>query len=288
MDEDIENTTIRDNAILFQGTPISHLSTSSIFAYATHFDSHPIALEWIDDKTCILVFSSRHAAREAYRYLSKFAGEEPSGDGTLTAKPIPMDLWPPEERISKSLGTGEGLKGVIRLRWATSGDVKSKGSWEQSEFYKKHGSKAGKPGETEERARKRQKAMEEGDRWEKGNLDEELDSLQADYPSKPVRSRRKVDKTLLERTSLLRSHPVSLESRITVPLPRRARRNARGSPSEEPDQEVGGHKASLQDRLGEPTPQRQSRGEERRTGRRPRQTQEELDAELDAFLNAED
>lgn len=273
------DTTVRDNALLFHGTPISHLSTTSIFAYATHFDAHPIALEWIDDTTCILVFSSRSAARSAYRNLTKSPTEDPSPEGFLTAKPVPVALWPAEDRIHKSLGKSEGLKGVIQMRWATVSDVKSKGSWETSEFYKKYGRKAGKPEEGEEHAHKRRKAMEEGDRWEKGNLDDELDTIQAEYNSRtaPSRTRRRVDKSLLERTSLLRAHPssVPLEARITSPLPQRARAG-----------DDHGGRPSLQDRLG--APRQHSRSDNRRSHNQPRRTQEELDAELDDFLNSRD
>lgn len=279
------DTTIRDNALLFRGTPISHLSTSSIFAYATHFDAHPIGLEWIDDTTCILVFSSRASARTAYRNLSKSPTEDPSLEGFLTAKPIPVALWPAEDRINKSLGKSEGLKGVIQLRWATVSDVKGKGSWQTSEFYKKYGRTAGKPEEGEEYARKRHRAMDEGDKWEKGNLDEELDSIQAEFNSRtaPPRTRRRVDKSLLERTSLLRAHPssASLGARITSPLPRRARAGHRDREDDT--------KPSLRDRLGDVSaPRRHAVGDDRRSNKRPRRTQEELDAELDAFLNSKD
>ncbi|KAK7696605.1 hypothetical protein QCA50_001263 [Cerrena zonata] len=282
MDEDLLDTTIRDNALLFRGTPISHLPTTSIFAYATHFDAHPIALEWIDDTTCILVFPSRSAARTAYRNLTKSPTEDPSPEGFITAKPVPVELWPAEDRINKSLGKSEGLKGVIQTRWATVSDVKSKGSWETSEFYKKYGRQAGKPEEGEEHTRKRRKAMEDGDKWEKGNLDEELDSIQAEYSSRTAlpRTRRRVDKSLLERTSLLRAHPssVPLEARITAPLPRRAR-----------DSDDRGGKPSLRDRLGEASAsQRPARTDNRRSNKLPRRTQEELDAELDEFLNSRD
>ena len=270
---------IRDNALLFHGTPISHLPTSSLFAYATNFDAHPIGLEWIDDTTCILVFPNRSAARTAHRNLCKSPTGDPSPEGYITAKPVPVALWPAEDRISKSLGKGEGLKGAIQYRWASVSDVKSKGSWETSQFYKKYGRDAGKPGESEEYSRKRRRAMEDGEKWEKGNLDDELDAIQANYNARSTssRTRRRVDMSLLERTSLLRAHPdtVPLEARITSPLPRRAR--------------DGGSRPRLQDRIGgTPVSQRYSRDDDRKSNKRPRTTQEELDAELDAFLNSRD
>ena len=125
--------------------PISHLPTSNIFAYATHFDAHPMGLEWIDDTTCILVFESKSDARAAFRTLQKSLAEEPSlEDDTVTAKPIPVAIWPAEDRINATLGKGEGLKGILRMRWARTEDVKKRGAKKESEFYKKYGEHAGK------------------------------------------------------------------------------------------------------------------------------------------------
>ena len=106
-----------------------------------------MALEWIDDTTCILVFSSQAAARSAYRILTKSIAEEPSvEDSSIIARPIPVTLWPPEDRINKSLGKSEGLKGVICMQWDMWQDVKKRGAKGESEFYKKYGEKAGKIG----------------------------------------------------------------------------------------------------------------------------------------------
>lgn len=108
---------LRQNAILLHGSPISSLPTSNIFAYSSHFDAHPIGLEWIDDTTCILVFESKAFAVAAYRRLHKSAEEEVDTDGFVTSKPIPVTLWTPEQRINNSLGKGEGLRGIIKMRW---------------------------------------------------------------------------------------------------------------------------------------------------------------------------
>jgi len=293
MDEDIEmDEGIRNNAILFKGTPIAHLPTSNIFAYATHFDAHPMALEWIDDTTCILVFSSKTSARAAFRHLAKSAAEEPSPeDGSITAKPIPIAIWPPEERINKSLGKGEGLKGPIKMRWATHDDVKKKGARNQSEFYKKYGSKAGREqavgagqGSTWEdiRPQKRSRRDAADDVPAKEQLDEELDAFLAEDdappPSPPSKMRSdyigKDGKTLSERMSTIRAHPNTLASRIMAELPRRAR-----SPREGRRREESGR--TLTERLG-------GQSELPRRTARPKKTQEDLDAELDAFLNERD
>ncbi|EMD41008.1 hypothetical protein CERSUDRAFT_111576 [Gelatoporia subvermispora B] len=283
MDEDIEmDEGIRNNAILLKGPPIAHLPTSNIFAYAIHFDAHPdMALEWIDDTTCILVFPSRTNARAAFKHLAKSAAEEPSlEDGSVTAKPIPIAIWPPEDRINKSLGKGEGLKGPVRMRWATHDDVKRKGARNKSEFYKKYGSKAGKEADREpEDARSQKRSRRDPDIPDKEQLDEELDAFLAEEdvppPSPPSKMRSdhmgRDGKTLSERMSSIRAHPSTLSQRIMAALPARAR-----SPREGRRREEGGGR-SLRDRR-----------EPRRRSPRPRKTQEDLDAELDAFLNARD
>jgi len=70
--------------------------------------------------------------------------EEPDPDEFVTAKPIPISLWPAEARINKTLGKSEGLKGVLKMRWARHSDVKKRGAKKESEFYKRHGIEAGK------------------------------------------------------------------------------------------------------------------------------------------------
>jgi hypothetical protein len=276
-----------------------------------------MGLEWVDDTTCILVFETKASARLAYRYLLKSASEEPDFEGCITAKSIPIALWPPEERINKSLGKGEGLKGVIRMRWARTEDVKQKGAKNQSQFYKKHGTAAGKElfnGRDLPPPKRRRRDDGVDDELERAQLDDELDAfLAADddeeeveevveptrdaSPPSKMRSDYIADdgRTLLERTSVLRMHSddtPDLASRITARLPRRARgalamdnvsdriesaeKLEWGSPLEH---HRGGRRRDNPRRSGRPKAERNGRTE------RPRKTQEELDAELDAFLN---
>ncbi|EPQ59710.1 hypothetical protein GLOTRDRAFT_71371 [Gloeophyllum trabeum ATCC 11539] len=278
--------TYRPNAVLLHGPPIAHLPTSNLFAYATHFDSHPMGLEWIDDTTCVLVFESRAAARLAHRALSKSPTEAPDEAGFVAAKPIPVALWPAEDRISKVLGKGEGLKGAIRMRWARRDDVKKRGAKRESEFYRKHGARAGKEGfvppeELErESAPKRRRKDEEQLRAE---LDQDIDSFLAEDEEEPPAppSKMRSDnmgvgsrKSLLERTSVMRvrdSPSPSLADRITKPMPRRREKRDR-------EWDRGKERAS---------PARRRSGERARSERRerPKKTQQELDDELDAFLN---
>ncbi|KAF8628516.1 hypothetical protein AX15_003845 [Amanita polypyramis BW_CC] len=146
---------LRANAILLQGPPVSHLPTARIFDYAAHFDIHPLGLEWIDDTTCIFVFPSKQAARSAFITLQKpraTTWTPPPSESTLTmsttelmtAHPIPISLWPPEDRIHHSLGVGRGLRGTLSMRWARMDDKKKRGANKDSAFYKKHGLDAGK------------------------------------------------------------------------------------------------------------------------------------------------
>ncbi|OSC96724.1 hypothetical protein PYCCODRAFT_1481785 [Trametes coccinea BRFM310] len=290
--DDLEPSPIRDNAILLQGTPISHLPTSNIFAYAKNFDTEPLGLEWVDDTTCVLVFETKSAARAAFRALQKSVAEEPSlDDGSVTAKPIPITIWPAEDRISATLGKGEGLKGILRMRWARVEDVKKKGAKAESQFYKKYGENAGKTFEDGPRpVKKRRGGDEQAEEEERARLDAELDNFLADDGEKRPRSppskmradhiTHKRGKTLLERTE------GSLASRITAPLPRRARNRREGEPDRRP-WDKGKDEDGYEERY-EPRSRREHGSRERTGGRRPprlKVTQEDLDAELDAFLN---
>ncbi|THV00577.1 hypothetical protein K435DRAFT_657011 [Dendrothele bispora CBS 962.96] len=303
MSEDVEMG--EGNALFLTGTPVSHLPTARIFAYATHFEARPLGLEWVDDTTCVLVFDSTAAARAGLERLCRSSEEEVDMEGCVTAKSIPVTLWPPEERINKSLGKGEGLKGELRIRWARHDDVKKKGAKKNSEFYRKHGNMAGKEtvnGRDLPNAMKRRRV---NDDWKtKERLDDDLDQIRADAeqldeepadtPSPPSKMRSDYiaadGRTLLERTSNIRLHSdqePDLVSRITASLPRRARHG------------------NLEDRLWSDrrlvvteNPRRRNdngrnsrdgSGRNSRAGReRPQKTRQELDDELDAFLAQED
>ncbi|KAJ7163789.1 hypothetical protein C8R43DRAFT_988658 [Mycena crocata] len=334
-EEDVDmdqGSSLRGNALLFHGTPISSLPTARLFAYATHFEAHPMGLEWVDDERCVFVFDSKAEARAGYKFLQKHIAEEPDAEGYITAKPIPVAFWPPEERINSSLGKGQGLKGTIRMRWAKNDDVKKRGAKKDSQFYKKHGWTAGKEtyddggAPTPPKRRRRGSSAHENDELERAALDAELDEFiraddepvpepepepqPEDVPSLP-QSKMRSDyisndgRTLLQRTSVMRARPDSLASRLTAPLPRRANRAPRGTmyadnmedTRTEDRLEWGRDEREVQwGRERQPrgdsgtrrdTGRRNGRGGERR-GRnhneRPALTHEDLDAELDAFL----
>jgi hypothetical protein len=281
-----------------RGPPIGHLPTAKIFAYAAHFDVHGKGVEWVDDTTCIIVFNSSASCKAARRHLQKSPTEEPDEDGCVTAKPLPIALWPPEERINKTLGKGEGLKGRIKMRIARKDDVKKRGARQESQFYKKHGAPGEEYADESGSSRKRSRRDAELDDEEKRKLlDAELDDFLArdsdedpedtldgsrkrgrgtgrSSPPSKMRSdyidsevpRRSRPKTLLERTSLIRAHPDDLEMegrwRHDELLDRRR-----------------------DDRPTRPLPRRRRDDDTERGGdNRPKKTQQELDDELDAFL----
>ena len=320
---------LRQNALLIKGTPISHLPTGRIFAYARHFETEPVALEWIDDTTCILVFPSNSAARTAYEALLKSATEYEDEEGMYNAKSLPVTLWPPEDRINKTLGMSEGLKGTIRMRWARKDDVKRRGARNKSEFYRKHGMDAGKDpntlvlGRNPENDRKRRRAEAEDMDYEdkRRMLDDELDAflarddgddassdlqtnslqkrLTSPEPTTKMRSDALVNGTrsrsppskmrsdyidnrgrsLLERTSLMRAHPDDLEFEGNLRVREWDSDRVQDRDRERVSRQRNSRRRGVEKREERPA---RSRGE------RPKKTQEELDAELEAFLNERD
>lgn len=137
-----------------------------------------MGIEWVNDTTCVFVFQSSTLARSARQALCKDQEQAEDEEGFVTAKGLPLDLWPIEERLNQVLGKSKGLTGQIRMRWARAGDMKEKGAAKKSEFYKKHGETAGKEGPEPPFGRKRQRA-EPADDYEqkKARLDAELDSF---------------------------------------------------------------------------------------------------------------
>lgn len=266
---------LRANALFLTGPPISHLPTARIFAYVTHFDAQPIGLEWVNDSSCVLVFESKALARTAHRYLRKTAAEDMDEDGFVTAKSIPVTLWLPEDRISKSLGQGEGIKGTIKIRWAKNDDVKKKGAQKESEFYKKYGTSAGKDEDMPQKRRRDERSL-----LDMSKLDDDLDAFLGSGrrtscsppPTKTHADQLSESSPRIE-NGLLPDSGVNLMRRISsVP------RDALTSRFSDPRRLHGG------DEQGD-----FRRGKGRGRGNpRPQKTRKELDDELDAFLNERD
>lgn len=241
-----KDESLRPNAILLQGMPIINLPTSNIFAYVGHYDVKPIGLEWIDDTTCVLVFETRRAAVVSYTCLLKSSEEQPDVFGLSAAQPIPPGISPPKPRSGDDeAGVSESdLFAEIRMRWARKDDVKQRGAKEQSKFYQRHGEMAGKDG--------------------RGFFD--------DLPSK--RKRRETDEETKTRLDQ------DLEDFASGKTPHLSKMRS--------DHMVEKGRSSVVIEL--PDSEGRRRGSGRRRGRReggnarPRKSQQELDDELDAFL----
>jgi len=255
----LTDESLRPNAILLQGTPISNLPTSNIFAYVGHYDVKPIGLEWIDDTTCVLVFETRRAAVASHARLLRSGEEEPDVFGLSATQPVPPGVLPPKSGEDTTLEAESDLFGGIRMRWARKDDVKQKGAKGQSKFYQRHGEMAGKDGRgffddpPPKRKRTRTKrGRKEGDDEIKARLDQELEAFAAgeDTPLSKMRSDNMEEE---------RSPAVVIE--LAKPEARRR-------------------------------PPQDNRGSGRRRGEggnaRPRKSQQELDDELDAFLRGKE
>lgn len=246
---------LRSNAILLQGTPISTLPTSNIFAYVGHYDVKPIGLEWIDDTTCILVFETKRAAVASHARLLRLGEEEPDVFGLSAAQPIPPGVSLPNSGDDAAVETESDLFGGIRMRWARKDDVKQRGAKSQSKFYQRHGEMAGKDGKGFFDDAPSKRRRRETDEEIRARLDQDLEAFAAgdDAP-----------------LSKMRSDYMGGQGRsgVVIELPK----------SE-----------------GRRRPPQEHRGSGRRRGRRgeggnvrPQKTQQELDDELDAFLLAKD
>ena len=236
----------------------------------------PLGLEWVDDTTCVILFASSVAATTAFSLLQRTGSEKPDECGFVQAKSIPMAFWPPKERIDASLGMGEGLKGALFLRWAEVTDVKQRGARSRSEFYRKHGGGEERREEGQEAKRRKQEELdEELDAFLREESPDET-SRPASPPSKMrsdyIAERKGRERSLLDRTSQMRAYirdeedsdswKKNLETRITSP-----REMGRAG-----DGVRGPHR-------------RTAEGDMRSRHGRPRKSQQELDDELDAFLN---
>ena len=173
-----------------------------------------------------------------------------------------MVMWPIEERLSKVLGTSQGLTGQISMRWALKTDVKERGARKKSTYYQKHEplNGAGPSKRRREDDSSLQSRLDAGpnDRRarerELAELDAELDTFASGGEPVPVvPSAEDSGPSLADRLGA-----PTREDRLLAPFPRRSKVRHEG----------GG----------------------RRGGRAERAPidKDSLDAELDAFLNNRD
>jgi hypothetical protein len=315
---------IRGHALLLHGPPVAHMPTGRIFAYATHFDAKPMGLEWINDDTCVLVFETRAAARASWPLLQRHGDEPPDEEGFVTAHIVPQSLWPAKARVDASLGThndGAGLKAPLLIRWARHTDVKARGAAQQSEFYRKHGENAGKEVYNPETGRaeapalppRRRVEREQGRREtrDRESLDDDLDSflaerdrsphadadieVQEDTEASEPATRMRAD--ALEEQAAKRARVDRTSERVYTEDTRSRSRRERWPRGEGPtDAEAARPDGRRRERGGRdrrriddgPVPRRERprrpEGDSQRTEPRPRKTQQELDDELDSFL----
>lgn len=269
--------------------PISKLSTEKIFEYvAMYCDEPPTSmplvlsysptsahlrtsgLEWVDDRSTVIIFDSLKVAQSSLMALAKSLKDDPtaSADSLIIAHPVPKKMWPPEAQLDHNLSRGTALSGVMRVRWARFGDRKLRDARKRSEWYQV---------QKDSRGRNKRSRGEDGEeRWEKGmDLDAELDEMQ----------RRR--ETGEDEDDSSRRRAVELDEQLDA-LAQRG----------DSDEQIDRLPSSLRQRLGPkkdrpiaPLPRRRGRGGDggRRDGdeashERPKRTQDDLDAELEAFM----
>lgn len=215
-----------------------------------------------------------------------------------------------EQRASERKKQEAGLAGPLKMRWARKDDVKKRGAKRESEFYKKHGELAGKevvngrdipnlPG-SGSRKRSREDHDESDEAVTRAKLDRELDAFLEEG------SDAERDSTIEDEDEEVPASPPSKMRSDHMADGGRTKRPARGSGWGEGRRtrgDLGGRGGpSLLDRIGAVTDLRDTKRRRRdgsgprdlpsnngsRGGRRnarPKKTQQELDDELEAFLN---
>ncbi|KDN38192.1 hypothetical protein RSAG8_09695, partial [Rhizoctonia solani AG-8 WAC10335] len=154
-------------------------------------------------------------------------------------------------QLDHNLSRGTALSGIMRVRWARFGDRKLKDARKRSEWYSAQRGKRSRAGDDDldaelDEMKRRREAGDEGD-WEK----ERAAALDRELDS--LAARKDGDDAVMEVESTLR-----LQSRLG---PRKDNRQIA------------------------PLPRKRGRGRETRE-ERPKQTQQDLDAELEAFMKA--
>lgn len=214
----------------------------------------------------------------------------------FTSRPAAVEMWPIEERLTRTLGISSGLankRGQISLRWALKSDVKVTNARNQSKYYEKYGA----PPVTEEGGRKKRRRGDDdededggggtgGEDGDGGSLRRRIDMGDGRKRARDREQERAELDAELERFA----------NGDTDPAPAVSSAPAR-SPSE-----LDSTSIPLSERLGPsrdgrriaPLPGRRKGGgggggavgERERRDVRPAPNKDALDAELEAFLNS--
>jgi hypothetical protein len=208
-------------------------------------------------------------AQSSIDALSKEPSSE-MADTLSPAHPVPKKIWPPEAQLDHNLSKGTALSGVMRVRWALFGDRKLRDARKRSEWYHVQGGQGrnkrtrgrgeGEDGqgmdldaELDEMMRRREAGedVQDFDKQRVSALDDELDALAR---------RKESGEDVPELSSTLRQRLGPKKGREIAPLPRRRGRGGDGG--------------------------RRDEQKEKTSHERPKRTQDDLDAELEAFMKA--
>lgn len=182
---------VRPYSLFLSGDIVGKLSTQQLLAYASEFcDPPPYGMEWIDDQRCVFLWHESHDFRQAWKGLLL----DPPERGLPRHGQEDFFNLLPARNVPSTLSKIDPIDDVvqIRIRPATTADVKQKTQYRNSRWYGNHGRRAGKIGDSPPRPERSRREMSP-ERWQndKANLDEELDGIsKGDYRDySPPRSR---------------------------------------------------------------------------------------------------
>ncbi|TIA89255.1 hypothetical protein E3P99_02168 [Wallemia hederae] len=188
----IDDAVVRPYSLFLVGDIVGKLSTQQLLAYASEFcDPPPYGMEWIDDQRCVFLWHESHDFRQAWRGLLL---DPPEGGMARHGQPHFFDLHAARNvpstlsKVDPTTSDADADAVQIRVRPATTADVKQKTQYRNSRWYSNHGRRAGKIGDEPVRARSdstrdHPREVSPG-RWQndKADLDAELDGIsKGDY-----------------------------------------------------------------------------------------------------------
>jgi hypothetical protein len=128
------------------------MSTAQIFEYFNGYK--PFEIEWINDKSCNVVWKDTYLLSLAIIELSKPHINEEEGEVQKEEKEEKVndgeeeveEVKPEKEKLKVKLGSGKWRIGIVSkqgnqifMRYAKSTDKKIKGAESRSEYYRKYG-----------------------------------------------------------------------------------------------------------------------------------------------------